>query len=35
MPFLHVVGITNMGDNFKLAYYFLPGKTEGDYNFVI
>jgi hypothetical protein len=35
MPFLYVVGVTNIGHNFKLAYYFLPGKIEGDYNFAI
>ena len=35
MPFLHAVGVNNSGQNFKLAYYFLPGKTEDDYNFAI
>jgi MULE transposase domain len=35
MPFLYVVGVTNTGHNFKLAYCFLPGETEGDYNFAI
>ena len=35
MPFLYAVGITNTGDNFELTYYFLPGKTEGNYNFAI
>ena len=35
MPFLYVVGVDNTRQNFKLAYYFLPGETEGDYNFAI
>ena len=35
MPFLHAVGINNSGQNFKLAYCFLPGETEDDYNFAI
>ena len=35
MPFLHAVDVTNTGHNFELAYYFLPGETEGDYNFAI
>ena len=35
MPFLHAVGVTNIGDNFKFTYYFLLSETEGNYNFVI
>ena len=35
MPFLYIVGVTNIGDNFELTYCFLPGKTEGNYNFTI
>ena len=35
MPFLHVVGVDNTGQNFKLAYCFLPGETEGNYDFAI
>jgi len=35
MPFLHAVGVDNSGQNFELAYCFLPGETEDDYNFVI
>ena len=35
MPFLYIVGVTNIGHNFKLTYYFLPGKIEGNYNFAI
>ena len=35
MPFLYIVDVTNIGDNFKLAYCFLPSKIEGDYNFAI
>jgi len=35
MPFLHAVGVSNLGQNFKLAYCFLPGKTEANYNFII
>ena len=35
MPFLHIVGINNTRQNFELAYYFLSGEIEGDYNFVI
>ena len=35
MPFLHAVGVNNTGQNFKLTYYFLLGKTEGNYNFTI
>ena len=35
MPFLHTVGVSNTRQNFKLAYCFLPGETEDDYNFVI
>lgn len=35
MPFLHAVGVSNLGQNFKLAYCFLPGETEADYNFTI
>jgi hypothetical protein len=35
MPFLHVVGVDNTGQNFELAYCFLPGETEGDYDFAI
>ena len=35
MPFLYAVGVNNTGQNFKLAYYFLPGETEDDYNFAI
>ena len=35
MPFLYVVGVNNTRQNFKLAYYFLPGEIEGDYNFAI
>ena len=35
MPFLYTVGVNNSRQNFKLTYYFLPGKIEDDYNFVI
>ena len=35
MPFLHVVGVDNTGQNFELAYCFLSGETEGDYDFAI
>ena len=35
MPFLHTVGVNNSRQNFKLAYYFLLGKTEDNYNFAI
>lgn len=35
MPFLYIVGVNNIGQNFKPAYYFLLGKTEANYNFVI
>ena len=35
MPFLHAVGVSNTGQNFELAYCFLPGETEADYNFAI
>ena len=35
MPFLHIVGVNNSRQNFKLAYCFLLGKTENDYNFTI
>ena len=35
MPFLHVVGVDNTGQNFELAYCFLPGEIEDDYNFAI
>jgi hypothetical protein len=35
MPFLYAVGVDNTGQNFKLAYCFLPGETEGDYDFAI
>ena len=35
MPFLHAVGVNNTGQNFELTYYFLLGKTEGNYNFAI
>ena len=35
MPFLHAVGVDNSGQNFKLAYCFLPGETEDNYNFAI
>ena len=35
MPFLHAVGVDNTGQNFELAYCFLPGETEGDYDFAI
>jgi len=35
MPFLHIVGVSNTGHNFKLAYYFLPSKIEADYRFTI
>ena len=35
MPFLYIVGVNNSGQNFKLAYYFLLGETEDDYNFAI
>jgi hypothetical protein len=35
MPFLHIVGVDNTGQNFELTYCFLSGKTEGDYNFAI
>ena len=35
MPFLHIVGVDNTGQNFKLTYYFLLGETEGDYNFTV
>ena len=35
MPFLYTVGVSNIGQNFKLIYYFLLGKTEANYNFVI
>jgi MULE transposase domain len=35
MPFLHIVGVSNTNQHFKLAYYFLPGKTEPNYNFAI
>ena len=35
MPFLYIVGITNIGYNFKLTYYLLLGKIENNYNFII
>jgi hypothetical protein len=35
MPFLYAVGVSNTGQNFKLAYCFLPGETEADYDFAI
>ena len=35
MPFLYIVGVSSTKQNFKLAYYFLPGKTEVNYGFVI
>ena len=35
MPFLYIVGVDNTRQNFKLAYYFLLGEIEGDYDFVI
>jgi len=35
MPFLYAIGVSNIGQNFKLAYYFLLGKTKADYNFII
>ena len=35
MPFLYVVGVDNTRQNFKLAYYFLLGEIEGDYDFAI
>ena len=35
MPFLYIVGVNNTGQNFKLAYYFLLGKIEANYNFII
>ena len=35
MLFLHAVGVNNTRQNFKFAYYFLPGKIEGNYNFII
>jgi len=35
MPFLHIVGAYNTGQNFKFACYFLLSETEGDYNFII
>jgi len=35
MPFLYAVGVSNAKQNFKLTYYFLPGKIEADYNFAI
>jgi hypothetical protein len=35
MPFLYAIGVSNTGQNFKLAYYFLLGEIEADYNFAI
>ena len=35
MPFLHTVGVDSSGQNFELAYCFLLGEIEDDYNFVI
>jgi len=35
MPFLYIVGVNNIRQNFKLIYYFLPDKIEGDYDFAI
>ena len=35
MPFLYIVSVNNTKQNFKLAYYFLLGKIEGNYNFAI
>ena len=35
MPFLYIVGVSNINQHFKLAYYFLLGETEPDYNFAI
>ena len=35
IPFLYIVGVSSIGQNFKLAYYFLLGKTEANYNFAI
>ena len=35
MPFLYIVGVSNNGHNFKLAYYFLPSEIEADYSFAI
>ena len=35
MPFLYIIGVNNIRQNFKLTYYFLLGKTEGNYNFAI
>ena len=35
MPFLYIVGVNNSRQNFKLAYYFLLGKTKDNYNFAI
>jgi hypothetical protein len=35
MPFLYAVGVNNTRKNFKLIYYFLPGKIKGDYDFAI
>ena len=35
MPFLHIVGVSNTEQNFKLTYCFLPGETEVNYGFAI
>ena len=35
MPFLHIVGVNNSRQNFKLTYYFLLGEIKNDYNFII
>ena len=35
MPFLYIVGVSNNGYNFKLAYCFLLSEIEADYSFAI
>ena len=35
MPFLYIVGVSNSGHSFKLAYCFLPSEIETDYSFAI
>ena len=35
MPYLHTIGVSNTGQNFKFIYCVLLGKTEANYNFTI
>jgi len=35
IPFLHIIGVSNIKQNFKLAYCFLLGEIKIDYSFAI